>query len=336
VSYVLSGTRPISKPTRERIERAMRELDYTPNALARGLKSKRSKIIAVLFPAGPGGLPLSAMEYILGASDYAQSRGYHLLLWTTDVDALAELSQLAGQGLVDGVLLMEVQLDDPRVKVLDDARLTFVMIGRTLDSEGVDYADTDFDQCASVAVRHLAGLGHRRLGFVTLGHDATAAGRGNVVRLGEAVRRAAEDAGVTVAQVPCEPSLDAGRQAFHELLALDRDLTAVISFNERALPGIVAAAAEEGRRIPDELALVSIDIPLQAAEMYVPPMTTVSPPAARMGSAAVETLIARLEGDAGPAKQVLFAGRLEERGTTGPVMPRQTVDNDVVRVTPSR
>src|SRR6516165_3793552 len=73
VSYAMTGTRPIRPATRERIERAMRELGYTPNALARGLKSKRSKIIALLCPPAPrGSLDLSGMEYILGASDHAQ------------------------------------------------------------------------------------------------------------------------------------------------------------------------------------------------------------------------------------------------------------------------
>src|ERR1700742_1020723 len=152
VSYALTGARPISAATRERIQHAMEDLGYTPNAFARGLKSKRSRIIALLFPRDGRDLGLSTFEYILGASDHAQELGYHLLLWTTEAEALDELGQLARQGLVDGALLMEVRLRDQRLEVLSESGLPFAMIGRTADPVGVDFADTNFDQCARVAV----------------------------------------------------------------------------------------------------------------------------------------------------------------------------------------
>jgi DNA-binding LacI/PurR family transcriptional regulator len=189
VSYALTGTRSISQPTRERIERALLELGYTPNLFARGLKSKRSRIIALLFPTHVSGLRLSSLEYILGASDYAQENGYHLLLWTTEAGALTDLAQLAGQGLVDGALIMEVRLQDPRIKVLQDAGVTFVMIGRTADPSGIDFTDTDFRQCADLAITHLMEHGHRRLGFINLSVPAVQSGRGNAVRLQTALAR---------------------------------------------------------------------------------------------------------------------------------------------------
>src|SRR4051794_19328299 len=148
VSYAPTGARPISQATRDRIRHAMDDLGYTPNAFARGLKSKRSKILALLFPRDGRELGLSSLEYILGASDHAQDLGYHLLLWTTEADALDDLAHLARQGLVDGALLMEVRLRDPRPQVLSASGLPFAMIGRTADPVGVDFADTNFDQCA--------------------------------------------------------------------------------------------------------------------------------------------------------------------------------------------
>src|SRR6201994_815148 len=98
--YALTGARPISAAPRERIQHAMEDLGYTPNAFARGLKSKRSRIIALLFPRDGRDLGLSTFEYILGASDHAQELGYHLLLWTTEGEAPDELVRLCGQGAV--------------------------------------------------------------------------------------------------------------------------------------------------------------------------------------------------------------------------------------------
>ena len=324
VSYAMTGTRPITPATRERVERAMRELGYTPNALARGLKTKRSKIIALLYPPFPGrGLDLSGLGYILGAADHAQESGYHLLLWTTtEVDALSDLARFAGQGLIDGALMMEVKLRDERVKVLTDARLPFVMIGRTEDTTGIDFADTDFEQCTRTAVEYLAGLGHRRLGFVNQAPAMAGAEVGNAVRTREGAVRAAREAGAELTAVACESSPAAGREAFTEMLRLEPGLTAVIALNEQAVPGIMAAAAEHGWRVPEAFSIVSITMTPQAAEMTTPAMTTVSPPATEMGRAGVDVLIRRLEGAGGPVSQQLFPGALEVRGTSGPPRPK--------------
>ena len=321
VSYVLTGARPISQPTRERIQDAMRELGYTPNVFARSLKSKRSRIIAVLFPRHGRDLGLSSMEYILGASDHAQERGYHLLLWTTDAEALDDLAQLARQGLVDGALLMEVRLRDPRIDVLRKAGLTFAMIGRNADPAGIDFADTNFDQCARLAVDHLAGEGHRHLGLVNLSAAAIEAGRGNAIRLRDGILRAAAERQVRITALTCESSIAGGRAAFLELLAQDPLLTAVIAFNEQATPGIMSAAAGHGWRVPEDFSVLSVDMPAQAALMTTPTMTTVGPTAAGMGRAAADMLIRRLEGISGGVTHILFDGELELRESSGPARP---------------
>jgi DNA-binding LacI/PurR family transcriptional regulator len=325
VSYALTGARPISRPTRERVERAMLQLGYTPNALARGLKSKRSKIIALVYPAASSLSP-SALEYLLSASDHAQDRGYHPLLWTTDADALDDLARLSGQGLVEGALIMEVRLKDPRIQVVRDAGLAFTMIGRPEDPTGLDYADTDFEQCADVAVGYLVGQGHRRLGFVNLGPPAVESGRGNAVRLQAGVRRAARAAGARLSTVLCQGSVEAGREAFRELAGRDPGVTAVISFNHRAAPGVMAAALDTGRRIPADFSIISVDMPPRVAELTIPEMTTVGPSAAEMARAAVEMLIRRLEGDTGPPSQTLFQGQVHPRASCGPAHVRSSPD----------
>jgi DNA-binding LacI/PurR family transcriptional regulator len=319
VSYALTGARPISVATRARIQRAMEDLGYTPNAFARGLKSKRSRIIALLFPREGRDLGLSTFEYVLGASDYAQELGYHLLLWTTEAEALDELASLARQGLVDGALLMELRLRDRRLDVLRKARLTFVMIGRTADPATLDFTDTNFDQCAQLAVDHLVALGHRHLGFVNLHASALRAGRGNAIRLRDGILRAAAVAQARVTALACESSIIGGRGAFADLLAHDPAATAVIAFNEQAVPGIMNAAAERGLRIPDDFSILAVDMPAQAALMTTPTITTVGPNAAAMGRAAAAMLIERLEDPAAGVTQELFDGELALRESTGPV-----------------
>jgi len=326
VSYAMTGSRPISEATRLRIQQAMLDLGYRPNVFARGLKSKRSHIIAVLFPKNEHerGMNLGSMEYIFGASDHAQDRGYHLLLWTSGADALDDLAGLAQQGLVDGVLLMEVRLKDPRIEVLRNSELIFTMLGQNADPGDLDYVDTDFDQCARLAVDHLTALGHRHLGFINLGASALEAGRGNAIRLRDGVLGAAASARAQVTTLTCESSIGGGRGALTELLLRDRAVTAVIAFNEQAVPGIMSAAADRGLRIPADLSILSIDMPAQAALMTTPAMTTVGPTAAAMGRAAVAMLIRQVEGAATGVTQMLFDGELVLRESTGPAADHDT------------
>jgi DNA-binding LacI/PurR family transcriptional regulator/transposase len=318
VSYALTGARPISEATRERIQWAMLDLGYTPNALARGLRGKRSRILAVLFPKGERAIDLGSMEYILGASDHAQQRGYHLLLWTTGAEALEQLAGLARQKLVDGVLLMEVRLEDPRIEVLRRSQLTFTMLGRNEQPGGLDYIDTNFDQCARLAVEHLAGLGHRNLGFVHQNVAAIESGRGNAIRLRDSMVLAAREAGVKLTTLTCRRSIPGGRRAFAELIAADPRTTAVIAFNEQATPGLLTAAAESGRRIPHDFSFLAVDMPAQLALMTTPTVSTIGPGAAAMGKAAAEMLIRRIEGGQPDPTQLLFDGELTVRASSGP------------------
>jgi DNA-binding LacI/PurR family transcriptional regulator len=323
VSYVLTGNRPISAATRERIQRAMQELGYTPNPFARGLKARSAKIIALSCPIGGTGMPgLTMLEYVMSASQRAQERGYHLLLWTTPTDTVDDLAHLARQGLVDGVVVMEVRMDDPRITVLSDAGLPFVLLGRNANPEGLDFIDTDFDQCADVAVNHLVELGHRRLGVVTDVASRTAGGRGASVRFAKAVRRAASQAGARLVTVRCKPSPNGGRRMFHTLVARDPQITAVLMLNIDATSGVMASMLEAGRRIPDDFSVMGLNMAPDQAELTIPAVTVASPPINEMGRSAVDQLIDRIEGTSSEIGQHLFQAELGLRATTGPVKRR--------------
>jgi DNA-binding LacI/PurR family transcriptional regulator len=144
-------------------------------------------------------------------------------------------------------------------------------------------------------------------------------GRANAVRLSAALRAAAERRGAHLNDVACATSFEAGCAAFEHLLSADPRLSAVISFNEHAIPGVMASATAIGRRIPHDLSVVSIDMPHQLAITFTPPMTTVGPAAADMGRAAVDLLIERVEDRPRPRKtQVLYPAHLNVRGSSGP------------------
>lgn len=322
VSYALNGTRPISAETRARIEAAMAELHYTPNAMARGLRGRRAKIIALVYPSRGRGIDISSLGYILGASDHAQSMDYHLLLWTTEIDSLAALRTLVGQGLLDGVLLMEVQIDDPRITVLTDAGIPFAMIGRTGRQTEADWVDTDFDQCVRLALQHLAELGHRHLVLVNQAEPILRTGLSFAVRTQEAAQRTATEMGLDLTTVACDSTAAAGGSLINRLLDQDPRLTGVLALNEQAAPGIMAGALTRGLRVPDDLSIVAIAMSEQAALMSAPAMTTVSADEHELGRQGIDLLISRLDDRPGPHAGKLFEGTLQIRGTSGPAPSR--------------
>lgn len=323
VSYALNGTRPISAETRQRIEQAMEELGYRPHALARGLASKRSRIIALLFPPRAGGLGTTDFEIVTGAADAAKERGYHLLLSPLPVDDREAQEQLTMQGLIDGAVVMEIRLHDERIDLLRAADTTFSLIGRTEDTSGISYVDIDFEQMTREAVQHLLGLGHEHIAFLNHSQSAFDAGYGPSVRAQASYERTVRGAGLEPVIRMCDDSPRAGYRTFEELVASHPRLTALVAMNEGATVGSMQAIVAQGRRVPDDFAIVSIASSERAAEMTMPALTTMEVPSIQLGRLGVEALLRQLDDDgAAPVQQVLPC-RLVVRGSSGPP-PAQT------------
>ncbi|WP_431922816.1 LacI family DNA-binding transcriptional regulator [Nonomuraea jabiensis] len=305
VSAALNGTRPVAADTRRRIEQAAAELGYRPSLLARGLQSKRTRILALLYPTPRSGFGLTEMRFATGAAEAARERGYHLLLSPEHAEPVEELRHLTGLGLVDGVLLMEVGLDDERAEFLLEAGVPFSMIGRTRDPGSIDYADIDFAATAAAAVAHVAGLGHRKLAFFNLSADRHAARYGPAVRAGAEFAEAARAAGIGYVDDFRPGSADEGRQAFERLVAAHPDTTALAVMDDHAAVGVIAAVAARGWRIPEDLTLLLVLSSARVAEMFHPRLTTMEPPSDELGGLGARMLIDRLEGDGPPAQRLL-------------------------------
>jgi len=317
VSYALNGTRPVTEETRLRIWQAMDDLGYQPNALARGLASKRSRIIALLFPAVPRGFGATELEFVTGAAEAAQARGYHLVLWPMEINAVDELQQLVRQSLVDGVLVMEVRLVDERIELLKQIGVPFSMIGRPAAASDFSFADIDFEQTTRDAVAYLIELGHRQIAFLNHSEELFNAGYGPSVRAAAGFERAARAAGLTPISRFCGDTALAGQEVFEEIIRAHPEVTALATMNERATVGVMQAVATRGWRIPDDLSVVSLVSSARVAEMTLPPLTALTPQSDELGRLGVDTLIGQLEEDHPELVQRLLPCHLVVRGSTG-------------------
>lgn len=317
VSYAINGTRPISDETRERIFLAMEELGYRPNALARGLASRRSRILALLFSTPERGLGMTELEFVTSTVETATENGYHLVLWSAEMNGSDELQKLTQEGLADGVIVMEVHSDDDRVNLLRSNGFSFNMIGRCADTTGISFVDIDFEQTTQEVIGYLTGLGHTHIAFLNQSEAEFEAGYGPVVRTQMGFDKAMQAIGLNSLSRFCRPSPQAGYEAFNQLVAEDPHLTALISMNERAIPGVIQAIADRNWRIPEDFSLVVTVSSARFAEMMMPPLTAMEAPSARLGRLAVEHLIQQLETQERSTQHVLLPCRLVVRNSTG-------------------
>jgi DNA-binding LacI/PurR family transcriptional regulator len=318
VSFVVNNTKPVTPETRQRIERAMAELGFRPNVVARALASRRTRILALATPFSRLWLGAATREFIIGAASAAKDAGHHLVIWPVGNDG-DELVTLVGQKLVDGVLLMSVALDDPRVEALRGLDTPFTLIGRTRDVTGLHHVDIDIAASMRVAMDHLADLGHRHIAFVNGDRDEEGvAGFGPYVRSEQAYRELAGERGIDPVVLYCRSTVASGREAARELLALAPRTTAVIVQDEAGAAGLVAELKRLDRAVPDRMSVLSMLSSADFAEMWDPPLTTVSTPGLELGRLAVEALLQQLDGRP-PVSAALRTGVLVPGGTSGRV-----------------
>src|SRR6266496_3357733 len=128
VSYVMSGKRPISERTRQRVRAAIDELTYEPNAGARALASQRTCVIGLVVPFGSGSDTTGLLPFIETIAGTARANDHEVLLVTAD-EGPAGLRRLAGRSLCDAIVLMDIRADDERVAVAASLRIPVILIG---------------------------------------------------------------------------------------------------------------------------------------------------------------------------------------------------------------
>jgi DNA-binding LacI/PurR family transcriptional regulator len=304
VHYVLSGTRPISEGTRRRVQQAIDELGYHPHAGARALARRRSSVLALVHPLRPElRLP---MQMVLSVVTSARGHQHDVLLLTGD-EGPAGMRRVARSALVDGFVLMDVELHDERVGVLRELGLPGVLIGVPSDTEGVTCVDLDFDTAAAMCVEHLASLGHREVVLIGEAAEVYRRGSGFANRSLSGFTRRAAELGLSASHHHC----DGTSAQVEAALDVHPNGTAFVVHNALALRPLLDALRSRGREVPRDVSVVA----LAPDELGGASVTTVPLPSEEMGRRAVELLMAKLDG-APDTGATLLAPELVLRGST--------------------
>lgn len=326
VSFVLNDVRDrgISEATRERVLAVARELGYEPNAAARSLAGGATRTVALVVPQVEH-LYVDAFlaQLVASVNESCHLHGLKLLIESTEGEGREPGSflQLVRSRSIDGLIVAHLRTAEiDHLHRLRDSGMPLVVLGCNLPTDaGFSTMGDNTWRSAQLAVRHLLGLGHRRVGLINYAqaeyHSAAQRERG--------WRQALEDHGIEA-----DPqwiaygniSAQSGYEATRALLARGVGCTALFAGNDTIAFGALRALREAGLRTPEEVAVVGYDdIPL--APFAAPPLTSVHTDPIGHGRQAVQMLLAQLRRQAPTPVDPVPAPRLVIRESCGARLP---------------
>lgn len=321
VSHLLNGTARVSPGTRDKILKAMKQLNYYPDSRARKLAKGKANTVAVVFLPNPGRSLADPiyLDFISSIGDEINAGGYNVLLYNPRSydDQMQKVIELSRGKEVDGILLVGNTDPDPCIEYLLEHRFPFVVIGRAPEAHWI-YSDNLGG--ARQATQHLINLGHERIcciaGLLAMvgGHD----------RL-QGYLQAMEDAKIDVKEAWIRSgdfTERGGYQAMQELLATG-DFTAVYCAGDVMASGALRAIRERGLRVPEDIALVSFDNFSMAAYLN-PPLTTVRQDTQGLGSKAARLLLEEISEPKEKPVQIMLPTELIVRKSCGMLLTHRT------------
>ncbi|MCU1572276.1 MAG: transcriptional regulator, LacI family [Micrococcaceae bacterium] len=293
VSYVLSGKRPTSEETRKKVEAAIGQLTYHPNAGARALASRRTRVIGLVIPFIRDLHMNSIMEFISVIATTARSHDYDILLVTEDEGADG-IRRVVGQQICDGLILMQVEGEDARVPVVRDLKVPVVLIGIPQDPAGLVCIDADFEMAGRLCVHELSAAGHTRI--AVLGWPAEVVKRpiNYVNRFLAGVTRAARDCRVGLLELPGGTDRASVARSVRQGVDQTGPVPAFIAPDSGAQELVQQALFSQGLTPGVDVSVIGSTLAV-VAERQLVPLTTIDLKPAAVSARAVEILCGLLE-----------------------------------------
>lgn len=312
VSHVINGTRFVSDTVREQVQKAMTELGYRPNALARSLRRGETRTLGLI-------LPDSANPYFaeMGRAIEAAAfkRGYSVILCNTENDSEKELmyTEVLANKQVDGMIFVASGEKNETLSQIARNGLPLVVVDREMGSLDLDTVTTNNYEGGLVATLYLLSLGHRLIACITGPSNITPSAE-RITGYREALRQA---------NIPVDESLlvrgdfhaPSGYQCAMQLFQASPRPTAIFVCNDMMSIGVIRAASQLGLRIPEDVSIIGFD-DIELASYTTPPLTSVAQPKEEIGQLVVALLTERIKNPTLPPRRNVLATRLVIREST--------------------
>jgi LacI family transcriptional regulator len=314
-SRALSGEGYVKQDTLDRVRKAIEQLGYQPNEVARGLKTKKTNAIGLVIPDIGG--PFMA-DCVRAIQKVLRSKDYMTLIAFTDGDESIEAKEIDYllRRRIDGLILVPANGDAPHLQSARLKHIAVVAFDQEIH-EGFDAVLIKNRQMASEAVRHLIGHGHTRIACLGINRHLTS------------IQRRIEGYEATMKQAGLKPLLGIVNPEHNEIaaqldawFALKSPPTAIFSLNELTSLQTVEALLERGLTMPDQVAFVGFD-DIQLGPFLNPPLTAVIQPAVEIGECVATRLLERIAAHNDlPQSNIKLDSQLVLRGSCGCEVPR--------------
>ncbi|MCM3192666.1 LacI family DNA-binding transcriptional regulator [Priestia megaterium] len=297
VSRALNGYSDVNEKTRQKIAAVARELNYSPNTLARGLVMQKSKTIGLLV----SGISRESVkdnftfEVLCGVNERASTLGYDLILFNTNTMMQREktYTQLCRERRVDGAIIQGIKKEDPYLKEVVESDIPCVLVDIPVHSNSVGYVTTDNALGAKKAVKHLASLGHKHIGMIN-GHEDAFVSQERL----NGYREALKECGLPFRSewvVSGNFEEKKAEKVARELINRHKEVTAIFCASDLMALGALKACKELDLHVPKEISIVGYDN-IVLASYSSPNLTTVGQEVYQIGYEAADLLIEMLEG----------------------------------------
>jgi len=311
VSHMINQTRHVSVEVTARVRASMLELGYRPNALARSLRRGETGTIGMILPDSSN--PYFA-EVGHAIESEAFSHGYSLILCNSEGDQDKEsfYTRVLMEKQADGIMFISSGVEDSSIRMLLGLHIPLVVIDRMCGNLAIDVVLSDNYRGGYDAAEYLAGLGHRRIGMITGPTRVTPSAEREA-----GFRQALSDRGMEMDDSLIVAGAFSAQTGYHAALMLLNRIqppTAIFASNDMMALGSLRAAYEHGLRVPEDLSLIGFD-DIELASYVVPPLTTMSQPKDKIGRAAVDLLVRRIENPERAPERIVFPSSLVLRSS---------------------
>ncbi|MCF6092790.1 LacI family transcriptional regulator [Microaerobacter geothermalis] len=312
VSRVINNSPLVTEETKRLVHRAIRELGYEPNALARGLVNRKTNTIGVLIPDVSN---FFFSEVFKGMEDAAHQFGINVIICNTDMskDRMLKYIKFLKEKQVDGVIFTS----EP---VTEEYRASFISLGvpvvliSTSDEEGTfSSVKVDDYQAAYDGVSYLISKGHTQIGMISGSFDDPIAGLPRY----EGYKQAIADHGIPFSQdlvVTGNYRYEGGLESMKKLILLNPTMTAVFAASDEMAIGAMAAIQHLNKRVPEDISVLGFDN-VKIAQMSFPGLTTVAQPLHQLGRRGVELLVESIDDPNKLPQQIFLPHTIVERKT---------------------
>lgn len=293
VSRVINNRSNVDEKTRTRVLRAVKEMDYYPNTLGRGLNINRTSSIGVVIPFTDRIFGTAYyIDVLKGIEKTCAERGYEIVLCPKKSEQeRQDYLRLFLERKADGLLIIAPAIGDPQIPKISERAVPCVVIDGRQEGKNIIFIDGDNVRGAILATEHLIGRGHRNIGFIS-GWDFVKNGRDRLTGYREALKKN----GIVFKPenvVPGDFTQESGYRGMNTLLDLEERPTALFASNDLMAIGAMKAVQERKIRIPGEISVVGYD-DIEAARYTLPPLTTVKQFSSDMGYVAADLLIKKI------------------------------------------